>query len=92
MTGVGATPRPPEARLALAAEAALDDVREVWFQVDGALAPHAARIVERASLAPGAAVDGPAIVVQGDTTTVVPPGFRASADDAGNLVIPIGER
>jgi N-methylhydantoinase A len=42
-------------------------------------------IYERARLAPGARVAGPAIIEQPDTTTVVPPGVAATVDEAGTL-------
>jgi N-methylhydantoinase A len=42
---------------------------------------------DRASLAPGAGVTGPAIIDQADSTTVVPPGAEAEVDHEGNLVI-----
>lgn len=44
-------------------------------------------IYERARLPRGACLDGPAIVEQPDTTTVVEPGMRARADALGNLVL-----
>ena len=42
----------------------------------------------------GQEIDGPAIVEQPDTTTVVYPGQRLRVDEAGNLVIhvPVRER
>ena len=36
---------------------------------------------------PGTVLEGPTIVEQEDTTTVVPPDFRATADAHGNLII-----
>jgi N-methylhydantoinase A/oxoprolinase/acetone carboxylase beta subunit len=36
------------------------------------------------------AVPGPAIVLQEDSTTVVPPGATVTADRAGNLIIRLG--
>jgi N-methylhydantoinase A len=48
-----------------------------------------ASVHRRAELAPGASIPGPAIVVQYDTTVVVPPGFRLTVDPWQNLV---GER
>jgi N-methylhydantoinase A len=44
-------------------------------------------VYERADFAPGMAITGPAIVEQMDTTTVVPPDFRARADEWGNLIL-----
>ena len=35
----------------------------------------------------GAPIDGPAIIVQTDSTTVIPPGARATAESGGNLII-----
>jgi N-methylhydantoinase A len=42
-------------------------------------------IYERSRLPLGARLEGPAIVEQPDTTTVIPPGVRAHVDAAGNL-------
>jgi N-methylhydantoinase A len=44
-------------------------------------------IYERGKLRPGNAVEGPAIVVQDDTTTVIEPGFRGGVDRFGNILI-----
>ena len=52
---------------------------------------HPTPILGRESLPPGTALEGPAIIVQLDTTTVLPPAFRAVVDDAGNLLIGIPE-
>ena len=43
-------------------------------------------IYRRESLAPGSRVAGPAIVVQMDATTVLPPGWGATVDGWGNLL------
>jgi N-methylhydantoinase A len=48
---------------------------------------HDAAVYRRAELLAGHALDGPAIVEQDDTTTLVPAGFRAEVDPFGNLVI-----
>ena len=52
---------------------------------------HPTPILGRESLPPGITLEGPAIIAQLDTTTVLPPGFRATVDDAGNLLIDIPE-
>ena len=54
--------------------------------------PSAARPVptalyERARLAAGNMVVGPAVVFQLDTTSVIPPGWSATVDGWGNLVV-----
>ena len=46
-------------------------------------------ILRRESLGPGSTLDGPVIVEQLDTTTVLPPGFHAETDDSGNLIIDV---
>jgi len=50
------------------------------------------QIYDRGHLKPGNRVEGPAVIEQVDSTTVVPPGHTATVDVWGNLVIkvPIG--
>ena len=86
-TGLGRTPAPPEPAAGTGGDARVGE-RDVVF---GATRVRAA-IVERARLVPGDRVEGPAIVVQTDTTLVVPPGYAATADEAGNLLVPVGAR
>ncbi len=50
-----------------------------------------AEVVQRDELAPGSALDGPAVIIEATATTVVPPGSIARVDDFGTLVIEIGE-
>jgi N-methylhydantoinase A/oxoprolinase/acetone carboxylase beta subunit len=45
------------------------------------------RYYERARLPAGQTIDGPAVIFQRDTTTVVPPGWRARGDDSGSLIL-----
>ena len=44
-------------------------------------------VIDRASLAPGDRITGPAIIVDEAATTVVEPGWQAEVDTAGNLVL-----
>jgi N-methylhydantoinase A len=46
-----------------------------------------AAVYERAAMPEGFAFEGPAIVEQADTTTLVEPGWRGTVDPAGNLVL-----
>lgn len=48
---------------------------------------HRAMIYDRAKLAPGVAVAGPAIVIEMDSTSLVLPGYIATVDTVGNLII-----
>jgi N-methylhydantoinase A len=49
-------------------------------------------VYQRRNLRAGQRLDGPTIVEQEDTTTLVPTGFRASVDPYGNLVIEAARR
>ena len=63
--------------------------RERAVGIDGE--EHTARVVWRARLRPGDSVEGPALVEQPDTTTLLAPGETATVDDAENLVVRLGE-
>jgi len=60
--------------------------RPVWF--DGGFRETA--VLDRGDLHPGDSVAGPAIVEQGDTTTVVDPDMTARVDANGNLIVELG--
>ncbi|WP_299891727.1 hydantoinase/oxoprolinase family protein [uncultured Ruegeria sp.] len=47
----------------------------------------AAREVERSSMTPGKAVEGPAIIVESETSTVVTSGYRAVGQGDGSLLL-----
>jgi N-methylhydantoinase A len=48
---------------------------------------HDTSLLLRDALAPGAVVEGPAVIGEQGSTTVVPPGYQATVDDHGNLVM-----
>ena len=50
-------------------------------------AGHEAPVYRRSDFGPGAAVDGPALILEDTGTTVVEPGWRAAADPALNLIL-----
>jgi len=50
---------------------------------------HEAAVYNRRDLLAGQQIDGPAVIEQPDTTTLVPDGFRALVDRFGNLVIEV---
>ncbi len=68
-------------------DAALRHERDAWFPVDGELRQVATRFYARDALKAGNRIEGPAVVNQYDTTTVIPPGLTAEVDDYGNIVI-----
>jgi len=59
------------------------DEHDVLF--DGQPTP--TRIYDRARLRPGAMIEGPAIITEFDSTTVVLPGYRAAVDRNFNILI-----
>jgi len=67
--------------------ASLEDCRvhDTRFYYEGAW--HDAVIYDRARLAEGLRIPGPAIVIEMDSTTVVLPGYAATVDAMGNLLI-----
>ncbi|MBT9383096.1 hydantoinase/oxoprolinase family protein [Pseudooceanicola sp. CBS1P-1] len=76
---------PPENRAATLAEACRGS-RPVLF--DGQW--HDTPLYQRDRLPADAAFNGPAILEQMDTTTLVPPGDRVTQDACGNILIEIG--
>ena len=78
-------PSEPEAPASPAAEVpvAAAGRRRVWL--DGGWLEVA--VVERTAMAPGRALDGPALVVEDHSVTLVEPGWRVAGDAAGSLVL-----
>jgi N-methylhydantoinase A len=71
-----------------APDAARIGERDAYFQSLGGFAP--TPVFDRGLLAPGAEVEGPAIVEQLDTTTVIGPGWVGRLDGYGNLMLTLG--
>jgi N-methylhydantoinase A len=84
---IGRRPHFDLAALAPSPDASIDKAkledRNVWF--DGAW--HRTSIWSRLELPVGAVISGPAILEQGDATTVVEPGLVARVDSLGNILI-----
>ena len=59
------------------------------FHFDGRIQVVDTRRYRRSDLSNGHRIEGPAIIEQMDTTTVIPPGRVATVDHAGNIIIPI---
>jgi N-methylhydantoinase A len=60
--------------------------RAVWFGGR----QHEAPVYDRDLLLAGARIEGPALVVQMDATTAVPPGWRGSVSPTGDLLLEVG--
>jgi N-methylhydantoinase A len=82
----GNLPKPdlPEVRRETTLAQARKRTRKVWFRDAGFVDT---AIYEREKLPVGASFDGPAIVEQPDTTTVMPPNTNCTVDKYGNLII-----
>jgi N-methylhydantoinase A len=59
--------------------------RQVCFGSAG----HDTPVYDRGDFAPGLQLDGPAIVEQSDTTTVIEPDMSLSVDRHGNLLVKV---
>jgi N-methylhydantoinase A len=57
--------------------------KPVWF----AERPYDTPLFDRDALRPGMRLPAPALVVQYDTTTVIPPGWETAVDRFGNLIL-----
>jgi N-methylhydantoinase A len=58
--------------------------REVWFESAGMVSTP---VYDRSALAPGTTFEGPAIVVQMDATTLIPPQHRVHVDGFTHLIV-----
>ena len=67
--------------------AALEGAREIYF--DGQF--QASRVYRGDALASGDAIEGPALITEYTSATLLPPGCRAQVDGFGNLVIAVGD-
>ena len=93
VAGVGRTPTigaPRAARGESLAAARVRTGRGAFRTAGGGLAEVETAFLLRDRLPVGEPFPGPAVVLQRDSTTVVPPGSAARADEAGNLIITIG--
>ena len=59
------------------------DAHDVWFEGSR----HATTIYDRSKLRPQMRFEGPAIVTEFDSTTVVLPGYAAEVDNNFNILI-----
>lgn len=64
---------------------ALSETRRVWFSGEW----HETPVYAREKLPLDAVIEGPAILEQLDTTTVIEPGDRAGSDKDGNIIITV---
>ena len=89
MTGVGIMPKiaAPTRHYAKSADAAILRSGTCVFRVSGELRPFETTYYERDKLTADTSVTGPAIIVQTDTTIVVPPDWDATIEAGDNLIL-----
>ncbi|MDE0943478.1 MAG: hydantoinase/oxoprolinase family protein [Alphaproteobacteria bacterium] len=92
VTGIGQMPKIEMPSLSQGGDLkdALLDEAPCHFRVDGELAAMTTPLYARDKLPVGQVFEGPAIILQKDTTTIIPPGARATAQRGGNLLIETG--
>lgn len=90
VTATGALPHisRPEAR-GEGIESATEREVEVHFEVDHKVEPVATKVIDRELMPVEKEVEGPAIIVQLDSTTVIPPGSSVQRDRGGNLLLDV---
>ena len=85
ITAIGNLQGPSEkAPERLTEEGLPEQMRPVWFDGD---TPTNTPIYDRAKLAVGQKLEGPAVIEQLDATTILRPRDRCQVDDAGNIVV-----
>jgi N-methylhydantoinase A len=89
VTGIGLMPKLEEGLLRPQANSHRTPLKTgtTYFRANGELRKVSTQFLDRALLEPGAQIEGAAVLIQTDTTTVVPPGWRAKVADSGDLVI-----
>lgn len=87
VTAIGTVPKPelPQFEAQGQLEAALKETRPVYFNNEFV----EANVYNRELIPVGAVIEGPAIVDQLDTTTVIPTGFVAKVDAYKNIIISV---
>ncbi|MDQ0218794.1 hydantoinase/oxoprolinase family protein [Peribacillus cavernae] len=71
-------------------EDALLKTGETTFNINGNLEKVETKFYQREKIPAGAEFQGPCIVLQKDTTTVIPPDCTASIEEYGNMIIKVG--
>jgi N-methylhydantoinase A len=90
VVGRGVTPdlpRAPGHADEVALEDAVDRHETVVFDGESSSTP----IYDRERLRPGHRIDGPAIVVQDDSTVVIEPGYAGAVDEYANIIMTASE-
>lgn len=87
MKAVGVIGKAPLARLESRGDNQPMDERDIYFGAQAGWC--ASKVYKRAALAPGVRIQGPAVIEEMSSTTVIRPGQSLMVDDYGNLVVDI---
>lgn len=92
VTGTGKMPKiqEPELNMNTTLNDAFIKTGNTIFNIDGELKTVSTHYYQRELMPQGAELSGPCIIVQTDTTTVVPPNTSAKVEDNGNIIIEVG--
>ncbi|WP_274652037.1 hydantoinase/oxoprolinase family protein [Paenibacillus humicola] len=91
LTGIGAMPKigRPKAGADTALNEARVKTKACFFRADGRLQKLETAFYRRELLPAGVSFEGPCVVLQKDTTTIIPPGCRAVLEQTGNIRIQV---
>ena len=90
VTARGLMPKLPDSVSLMAKKQARDPwlkTGETYFRVGGVIQRLKTEFFDRASLTAATRLEGPAVLFQKDSTTVIPPGWTATVDDYLNVII-----
>jgi len=90
LTGSGNMPKIKLQSAAASRDSQPLDTRPCFFRSDGILQQQDTVLYQRETLASKQRIHGPAIILQKDTTIVIPPGASAINDPSNNLLIDTG--
>lgn len=85
LSSIGRIAKPPPRPLDARGDAEPKERRQVFYAEAGGYVD--CPIYDRYALAAGAAFEGPAVIEEFDSTTVVHPGYGVRVDEGGNLII-----
>jgi N-methylhydantoinase A len=93
VVAVGAVPKiqPPEVKGGASLDEAMVREADLLYRTNGKLEPHKTSFYLRNKLPVGAKFDGPAVVLQKDSTTLLPPGSSAVVEANGNMMVTVGQ-
>lgn len=92
VTGFGSMPKIKKQKIdhLYTLDDALLKIGETIFNIDGNLEKVATKFYQREQIPIGVEFQGPCIVLQKDTTTVIPPNCTAVIEEFGNMIIKVG--